>query len=201
MHSTTAETAQTLGISTRQVRQLARQGSIAASRHGRSYFISHKEVTALQRTKHRGRSWSGETSLAALDLLTLGSTSRLGAATERSRLKARLRLVDVGTLAGQILRGRVTLRRCESERRSSFNPSIATELGLAGVGLGILVAENSNIEARRNGLWKDDDGNVVVVEGLDRHRKVLEALAVFAYGDSREEVAAAGWLQHRMGQI
>ncbi|ANP71248.1 hypothetical protein [Cryobacterium arcticum] len=137
---------------------------------------------------------------AALDLLATGKTSDLTntalSSTERSRLKQRIRTVDVGTLAGQILRGRVSLRRAVSdEAKSRFVAGLAGELGLSvGGGLGVLVAQDASRAARRGRLGLDDAGDIAVIEGDEAHRKALEALALYTYGDARESSAASQWL-------
>jgi hypothetical protein len=72
---------------------------------------------------------------------------------------------------------------------------LASELGLSGGGgLGVLVAQDANRAARKARLGLDDAGDIAVVEGEETHRKVLEALAMYAYGDSRESSAASHWL-------
>jgi len=132
---------------------------------------------------------------AALDLLATGKTTELSS-TERSRLKQRIRSLEVGALAGQILRGRVSLRRAASdEAKSRFVSGLARELGLsAGGGLGILVAQDASRAARRAHLGLDDSGDIAVVEGDEVHRRALEALALYMYGDARECSAATQWL-------
>ncbi|WP_140425471.1 hypothetical protein [Cryobacterium sp. N21] len=138
--------------------------------------------------------------MAALDLLATKKTSDLTNAalssTERSRLKQRIRSMDVGALAGQILRGRVSLRRAASdEAKSRFVAALASELGLsAGGGLGILVSQDASRAARRARLGLDDSGDIAVVEGDEVHRRVLEALALYTYGDARECSAATHWI-------
>nr|RZI36855.1 hypothetical protein BJQ95_00734 [Cryobacterium sp. SO1] len=73
--------------------------------------------------------------------------------------------------------------------------ALASELGLsAGGGLGVLVARDASRAARKARLGLDDSGDIAVVEGDDVHRKVLEALALYAYGDARECFAATEWL-------
>jgi hypothetical protein len=138
--------------------------------------------------------------MAALDLLASKKTSDLTNAalssSERSRLKQRIRSMDVGALAGQLLRGRVSLRRAASdEAKSRFVAALASELGLsAGGGLGVLVAQDASRAARRARLGLDDSGDIAVVEGDEVHERVLEALALYMYGDARECSAAKRWI-------
>jgi hypothetical protein len=152
-------------------------------------------VQALERTAHRGRDWTVATQQAALELLATGKTLELTSA-ERSRLKRRIRASSVGALAGQILRGRVSLRRAaRGGAEQNHQPSIASELGLTpSGGLGVLIAEDADRAARIARLGLDDSGDIAVVEGAEMHRRVLEAMALFAYGDSRESAAAAVWV-------
>jgi hypothetical protein len=102
----------------------------------------------------------------------------------------------VGTLAGQILRDRVSLRRAVSdETKSRFASVLTSELGLStGDGLGVLVAHDASREARKARLGLDDSGDIAVIEGDEVHRRVLEALALYVYGDARESSAAAKWI-------
>lgn len=195
MSLSTTQAAKELGVSARQVRRAAVSGRIVATRHGASHAFSQRQVQALERTVHRGRNWTETAQQAALDLLATGETTEL-TGTERSRLKSRIRVAGVGTLAGQILRGRVSLRRAVSdESKSRFVSVLTGELGLsAGGGLGVLVAKDATREARKARLGLDDSGDIAVIEGDEKHRSVLEALALYVYGDARESSAAAGWI-------
>lgn len=195
MSLATSQAAAELGITPRQVRRAAVSGRIVAVKAGAAHAFSPRQVQALERTAHRGRDWSPVTQLAALDLLAWGKTHEL-TSTERSRLKRRIRDCEVGALTGQILRSRVTLRRAASgETKSRFASALSSELGLsAGGGLGVLVAKDAAREARRARLGLDDSGDIAVVEGDEAHRKVLEALALYMYGDARESSAAAKWI-------
>lgn len=200
MHLSTSQAASELGVTARQVRRSAASGRIVATKYGASHAFSQRQIQALERTAHRGRNWTDTVQKAALDLLATGKTSDLTNAalssTERSRLKQRIRTADVGALAGQILRRRVSLRRAASdEAKSRFVAALASELGLsAGGGLGVLVAQDASRAARSARLGLDDSGDIAVVEGDEEHRKVLEALALYTYGDSRECAAATDWI-------
>lgn len=200
MHLSTSQAASELGVSARQVRRSAAAGRIVATKYGSSHAFSQRQVQALERTSHRGRNWTHTVQKAALDLLATGTTSDLTNAalssSERSRLKHRIRTIDVGALAGQILRDRVSLRRAASDdAKSRFVAALASELGLsAGGGLGVLVAQDASHAARKARLGLDDSGDIVVVEGDEEHSKVLEALALYTYGDARECSAATQWL-------
>jgi hypothetical protein len=195
MPLSTAQAAAELGVSARQVRRAAVSGRIVAARAGAAHAFSERQVQALERTAHRGRDWSTITQRAALDLLATGKTLELSS-SERSRLKQRIRNSQVGALAGQILRGRVSLRRAVSdEAKKYFRLQLAGELGLsASGGLAVLVAEDATRAARQARLGLDDSGDIAVVEGSETHARVLEALALCTYGDVRECPAAAIWL-------
>lgn len=206
MSLSTSQAATELGVSPRQVRRAAANGRIVAVRAGAAHAFSQRQVQALERTAHRGRDWSVTTQQAALDLLTAEVTSTAHSTTTlssvalsssaRSRLKQRIRSSEVGALAGHILRGRVSLRRAASdETKQSLRSSLAGELGLsAGGGLGVLVSEDAARAARKARLGLDDSGDIAVVEGNERHRRMLEALALYVYGDARESSAAAAWI-------
>lgn len=196
MYLSTSEVAAELNVTPRQVRRSAASGRFTATTYGVSRAFSQRQVRARERTAHRGRDWTAMAQKAALDLLVTGTTTELSG-TERSRLKRRIRSYETGALAGQILRDRVTLRRASSdEGRSKFASTLAAELGLsAGGGLGVLVALDSHRVARTARLGLDDSGDIAVVEGDESHRRALEALVLYAYGDSRESSAAAEWIR------
>lgn len=195
MHVSVSQGAADLALSSRQLRRQAASGRVAARRYGRGYVIAERQLQVMRRTAHKGRPWNESTKRAALDLLATGATTEL-LGSERSRLKQRLRSAAVSVLAGQILAGRASLRRAVStvDTRQHL-PTIIAELHLSSRGgLGVLVAPDSALAARRARLGLDDSGDVVVVEGDLRHTRVLEALALYAYGDARESAAAAAWL-------
>lgn len=195
MHLSTSQTAKELGVSARQVRRTAATGRIVATKYGTAHAFSQRQVQALERTTHRGRNWTEAVQKAALDLLATGKTAELSS-SERSRLKQRIREADVNVLAGQLLRGRVTLRRAASDdAKARFASTLTRELGLsARGGLGVLVARDAARAARAARLGLDDSGDIAVVEGTEEHRRVLEALALYTYGDTRECSAAARWV-------
>ena len=195
MYLSTSQAATELGVTARQVRRAAVSGRMVATKHGASHAFSQRQIQAFERTAHRGRNWTETAQQAALDLLATGKTTELSS-TERSRLKNRIRSSDVGALAGQILRGRVSLRRAASDEvKSRFASVLVSELSLsAGGGLGVLVAKDASRAARRSHLGLDDSGDIAVVEGDEAHRRALEALALYMYGDARECSAATQWI-------
>ncbi|TFC12528.1 hypothetical protein [Cryobacterium sp. MDB2-10] len=204
MHLSTSQAAAQLGVSARQVRRSAASGRIVATKLGTSHAFSPRQVPALERTAHRGRDWTDAVQRAALDLLATGKTTELSS-SERSRLKHRICASDVGTLAGQILNGRVSLRRAASNyAKESLRSSmlLTSELGLSsGGGLSVLIAKDASSAAKRAHLGLDDSGDIAVVEGEDVHRGVLEVLALYTYGDAREYAAAARWISAAQERI
>lgn len=195
MQVSTSEAAARLGVSARQMRRAAANGRIVAGKAGAAHSFSQRHIQALERTTHRGRDWSLATQDAALDLLSTGTTAGLSG-TERSRLKQRIRSIGVGALAGQILRGRVSLRRAANDEiKQNFRAQLTPDLGLSiRGGLAVFVDENVTRAARSLRLGLDDFGDIAAVEGKEAHRLVLEALALYAYGDVRENSAAATWI-------
>jgi hypothetical protein len=116
-----------------------------------------------------------------------------------SRLKRRIREAHANTLAGHLLRGRVTMRQApNAEVRSQYAPKMAGELGLGAFGgLAVVVSDNGERLARSQRMVLDAEGDVAFVDGLDRHAAVLEVLALFTLGNAREHAAARDWLQAR----
>ena len=202
MFVTTSQAATQLGVSARQVRRAASTGRIVSGKAGVTHTFSQRHLRAIERTAHRGRDWSVTTQRAALDLLSARSTLGLSS-TERSRLKQRVRNSTVGALAGQILRDRVSLRRAVNDSaKQSLHLTLAGELGLsAGGGLAVLVSRDAPRAARSARLGLDDSGDIAVVEGDELHREVLEALALYVYGDARESSAAASWIALAQGGV
>ena len=161
----TSQAAVELGISPRQLRRTVAAGRIVATKYGTSHAFSPRQLQALERTAHRGRSWTDPACRAALDLLATGEISEL-IGTERSRLKQRLRNSDVGPLAGQILRGRVSLRRAASpESEKSYVSDLVGELGVsAGGGLAVVIARDADrvVRKARLGLSQRSRGLPVI---------------------------------------
>ena len=202
MYMSTTQAAQELGVSVRQMRRKAALDRVPTRRYGNAWIFSSRQLQVMSRTSHRGRDWSEKTKVAALDFLARGSTNEF-TGSERSRIKQRVRSASLGVLAGQILNNRVSLRRAATDQaKQRFAPSILSELGLStGGGIGVVVATNAMLVARRAQLGLDDLGDVVVIEGEERHQRVLEALVLYAYGDTRENAAATDWIFGRQAAI
>lgn len=200
MELTSKQLAAELGVSDRQVRRRAQAGSMPSRKYGNTLVISSRQSQILARLAYRGRNWSDPTADAALDLLSMAATGVLSGSS-LSRLKRNVRTVSTGELVGRVLRGRFHLRS-KPGSTIEFSPSNTAALGLAaGGGLGVLVSQDPIQSARRAGLARDDAGNVAVVQGADQHRSVLEAMALFAAGNSREHAAAKSWLTERQSRV
>lgn len=196
MSLTVSQAAHHTGISARQVRRAIDENVLAADRVGASYIIQSRQLQAFSRINHRGRNWTAETQAAALSLLSGTSVEGLDS-TEKSRLKKRIATMELQALVGQIMRKRYSLRRAaNSATRDNIEVAVLPELGLsARGGNAVLVAENASSRARELRLAQDSTGDIVVVEGTRAHRKVLEACALYIFGDVREHSAAQTWLE------
>lgn len=199
MFMSTKEAAEELGMSDRQARRAAEAGHIQAEQIAGRLALYEKQVFAYKRVRSRGRNWSQETRLAALDLLSSGNTERLNG-TPKSRLKARLRSMSAGALAKQLLEGAVTLYS-ETTHVIESDVSLAAELGLVGSLTKVWVMQGGAREASRRRLVRDANGSVVAVEGEAAHARVLEAFALYSYGDTREQAAVEEWLERRRGEL
>ena len=196
MSLTVTQAAHHMGISARQVRRAIEEGILSADRVGASYNIQSRQLQAFTRINHRGRNWTAETQTAALSLLSGTNVEGLDS-TEKSRLKKRVATMELHALIGQIMRGRYSLRRsATSTIHNDLEMAVLPELGLSARGGNtVLVAENASRRARELRLAQDSTGDVVVVEGNQAHRKVLEACALYIFGDAREHSAAQTWLE------
>lgn len=196
MSLTVSQAAHHTGISARQVRRAIEENVLVADRVGASYIIQSRQLQAFSRINHRGRNWTAETQAAALSLLSGTSVEGLDS-TEKSRLKKRIATMELQALVGQIMRKRCSLRRAaNSATRDNIEVAVLPELGLsARGGNAVFVAENASSRARELRLAQDSTGDIVVVEGTRAHRKVLEACALYIFGDVREHSAAQTWLE------
>ncbi|MDF9810681.1 excisionase family DNA binding protein [Aurantimicrobium minutum] len=196
MSLTVSQAAHHTGISARQVRRAIEENVLVADRVGASYIIQSRQLQAFSRINHRGRNWTAETQAAALSLLSGTSVEGLDS-TEKSRLKKRIATMELQALVGQIMRKRYSLRRAaNSATRDNIEVAVLPELGLsARGGNAVFVAENASSRARELRLAQDSTGDIVVVEGTRAHRKVLEACALYIFGDVREHSAAQTWLE------
>ena len=127
---TSAEAAQLLGVSSRQVARLVATGDLTQVRTvGRALLIDATSVHRLHNKGARqGRPWTDETTKAAIDILTDGHTGRL-TQTERSRLRARLRRMSAQRFT-QAMSRRAQIRRYRAS--SSFLDMLRREVTLTG---------------------------------------------------------------------
>lgn len=202
MSLTVTEAARELGISDRQVREAIYVGSLEAKQFGSSYVISVRRLQAFSRQRHRGRNWSRETQEAALALLSGQHVFGLNG-SEISRLKRRIKNADVAMLVGQIMRGRYSLRRqASSDSELSIRNAINKDLGLSeSGGLKVLAMHKVSERAREMRLALDDTGDIVAVEGSTAYQKILEACALYLFGDVREHSAASDWLRRAQVEL
>lgn len=195
------ETATRLGVTSRQASRAARAGAVVTNHVAGRTIASDRAIVAARRSAGRGRRWSEGTTCAALELLEHGTTERV-TGSERSRLKQRLRHADAAELAYQLLGARASLWRSTGGRHVDTELSIADELALSSRGgLAVEVDADAERRARQLRLVRDGDGDVAVV-GIDaQFRRVGEALALYAFGGSRESTAAATWLRERASRV
>lgn len=193
MFMSTVEAAQELGMSSRQVRRLVEAGHLRAERVGANLAIYDKYVFAYQNRRSHGRKWLDVTRLAALDMLSSGDSSRVSA-SEKSRLKSRIKKTEIQALAKQLLGSSAELYDGKLNNEF-FRDSLEQNFGLTGEGTNVLVSVNSRRNAATRRLSRNPNGRIVVVEGEPGHRQVLEAVSLFVFGDARERMAASEWLE------
>src|SRR3989442_1702427 len=96
---TTREAGERLGITQVSIRQLINNGQLSTvGTAGRTILIDRSSVERLAAAgTRRGRSWTAKTAWAALALLS-GQNPTWISASEKSRLKSRLRSLDADTV-------------------------------------------------------------------------------------------------------
>lgn len=219
MEVTIAEAAAELGVDVRTVREHVLSGRLQVARQvGRTQLLEHAGVRALGRAAGgRGRRWAAGTAWAALELLDTGTTSRL-VGSERSRLRARLRGLEVAQLA-HLAAGRGRLRRFTQLRgdreqlRSGVLVSgvsvlevdeLAEVFDLSAGGSRVTMGYVHDLAgfALRRGLVESAEGEVFL-RGLAEGESVYLGLATYALdlyelGDARESSAGARYLSARL---
>lgn len=138
---TTAEAAQRLRVSPREVRRLADSGALTGARFGSALVFDGDDVRRLQRqARGPGRIWSARTAWSALSLLD-GAPLELIDQPRRSRLRARLRQLEPEQFH------RLTARRAEVHR---FHASDGALRRLSGalVATGISAAAEETVARR-----------------------------------------------------
>ncbi|MBN9609701.1 MAG: hypothetical protein BGO26_13025 [Actinobacteria bacterium 69-20] len=223
---TTKDAASLLGVGARQIQRLVASGRLhRADVVGASMLIDARSAQRLHaQGVGRGRPWSSETVQAALDFVRMGTTGRLGA-TERSRLKARLRGMSAPALV------RATARRSSATNyraSASFlaelrehlvltagsavdaDAGIAAALGLAGSARQTVdgYVDRSGVAklVERFFLVEDPGGNVTlrVAGGLPEGRVadlVTVALDLAGSLDPRERAAGLAFIGTRLAAL
>ena len=154
--------------------------------------VSETELFAFERMAVNEERWSSQTQSAARDALTGFARSE----PIHDRAASVLDGTTPEVLAGQVLIGRTSFWRADREQQLQIGSCIADAMMLGGIGLSVLVAKSARFEARALGL--DDVSqhvNVIGVSGARRHRRALEAITLFVYGNYREHDAARTWLR------
>jgi len=130
MTVSTAEAAERLGVSRRQVQRLIAAGELPAQRTaGDAWLVDPVALNALNRARPaRGRPWTAETAWAALWWLSGLDAGWLGARTE-ARLRERLRHLDASTLVVACRRRAMTHRYRASD---SFVEALREAMALSG---------------------------------------------------------------------
>ncbi len=197
--------AEQVGRSVRFVQQAVRNGDLHALRLvGRTVLLDDIAVRAWRRSLARGRRWAPDVREAAFELLSDGVTSRLSA-SERSRLRGRLRVMPAaeiahasGGLAGGWCRYRVdVVPELPLVGPSAVDPA---ELGMV-VGRSwmsfVEVADLDQLELEHD-VALDADGNLGVIERAERDDRAARVLLdTYLLGDERQSSAAASRLEAR----
>jgi hypothetical protein len=197
---TVAETAERLGVSTRQVQHLAARGEVRSLARG---IIDETSVERYLTTrgKSRQRPWSEPTAWAAIALLSHQAAEWTGQ-TQQSRLRARLRGLSAGELVGRA-RGRAIVSRyaghpsTTARLRAEMVNTAADALGLTPTTAvdGYVALDEVDTLVARHSLIHDDSGRftlratempLTLVAGLAHAAPVLAALDLAESLDIRE---------------
>lgn len=224
---TSAEAAQLLGVSSRQVARLVAAGDLTQVRTvGRALLIDPTSVRRLHNTGvWQGRPWAGETTKAAIDILTDGHTDRL-TQTERSRVRARLRRMSAQRFTqamsrrAQVRRYRASISFLDTLRQSvtltgssavDADRGVASRFGLAGAVRdtvdGYVDPATARRLVRQFHLVDDINGNVTlrVVAAVPAGRPVVDdvtvALDLAESLDVRERSTALALLGERLAAL
>lgn len=194
---TTAEAAQRLRVSQRQIQRLIHTGEVSARRTaGDSWVLDALAVNSLARSRpSRGRPWSAEAAWGALWMIS-GLEARWLDDRTRSRLSSRLRTTDAEEVV-HACRRRAEVRRCRVS--DSFLDELREELTLTGASAAEqfgLAGELSRVEGycdetawdairSRFRLVDDSGGNATVrvttfVEVLEGGRAAMPAAVAAA---------------------
>lgn len=184
-----------------------RQPAVALRGHrtlGRASTVDDLAANAWIRASTRGRPWGAAARDAALDLLSTGSTDRLGS-TARARLRARLAgmtAADIAHAAG----GLGTWARYRGHADGALprvGPSAvaARSLGLVEGEPWMTYVQVGSLDTfeLQHDVTLDADGNLGVLErgGPVDGREARILVDTYLLGSPRESVAAAAELERR----
>lgn len=208
------EAAERLGVSTRRVQHLVALGELRQLARGVIDEASIERLLAVRQGSHT-RAWSEATAWGAVSLLAGGRAEWLGA-SQRSRLRARLRELDAAELVERAReRADVTRYRAHTSTARRLSEILVHATGAAGrLGLadtnavdGYLAADDLADLVRNHGLIRDDDGHVTLrattmdltlVENLAHDSVVLAALDLAESLDARERGVGLAALGHAL---
>ncbi len=168
-YATVSEAARQLGVSTRQVQNLVAEGVLQQVARGLIDTTSIERFEAV-RGGSRARAWSEGTAWAAIALLSDADASWLGA-TQRSRLRARLRNINADQLVALARDRAVTKRyRAHSSVERYLDSAVvspidrASRLGLTDSGDidGYVSTRDAADLVETYGLIRDEDGRVTL---------------------------------------
>ena len=205
MELTLAAVALQAGRGRRFVQQSVRRGDLAALRLvGRQVVVDDLAATAWTRSLASGRKWSIGVRDAAFDLLSFGRTVRLSA-SERSRLRSRLREMDAQSIAhaaGGLGGAWGRYRAASSPELDLIGPSRVTDRvgGVVPGGSWVRFGRTADLDRFEHDfdVVLDAEGDLGVVERADaddREARVL--LDCYLLGDARLSQASAARLEVR----
>lgn len=198
MELDTRSAALQLGVSQRQIQRLARSGRVSSRTVAGRKVVAGRSLVAATRSRAFGRRWSDRTVAAAVELLESGTTAQV-VDSQRSRLRARVREISMQDLAYQVLAGRAGLWR--GTRSSSRSNNWADDLTSTGDRLEIRVESDTAKFAREERLLEDLDGDILLIELDTKTNRVVEDIALYAFGDSRTSSAAAQRIRARQEKL
>lgn len=204
MELTVSDVARQYGRSDRFVQQSLADGRLAGHRRlGRQVTVDDIAARAWGRSLGRGRVWSPETALAALEILDTDDTDRL-VSSARSRLRARLRSMSAQEIAHAVgglgVWARYRGHAPPSADRVGPSAISAADLGLVDGDDWMTFIRVPHLDAfeLQHDQTLDADGNLGVVErGLSRESLARVLIDTYLLGDARQSAAAATALETR----
>lgn len=198
MELDTRSAALQLGVSQRQIQRLARSGRVNSRSIAGRKVVAGRSLVAATRSRGFGRRWDDRTVAAAIELLDSDTTTQI-VSSQRSRLRARLREISMQDLAYQVLADRASLWR--ETRSSSRSKEWADELTSTGDRLEIRVESDAAKFARQERLLEDLDGDILLIELDTKANRVVEDIALYAFGDTRTSSVAAQRIRARREKL